>query len=104
MRKPWCDAKRPKKVVDFLFIEVDIQIVWPIAGALFVARRRPGHLVVIAVRLDEISCARFVGCQSRVARKLQRAGHFDENILQTSGKADNAVGLALACDDGLRPI
>ncbi len=83
MRKPRCDAKRPKKVVDFLFIEVDNQIVGSITGALLVASRCPGHLVVIAVRLNEISCARFVCRQPRIAGKFYRAGHFDENILET---------------------
>jgi hypothetical protein len=49
VRKPRLEAKRLEKAVDFLFVEVDNQIVWPIAGALLVARRRAGHLVVIAM-------------------------------------------------------
>ena len=104
MRKPRLDAQSPKKVVYLLFVEVDDQIVWPVAGALLVARRRAGHLIVIAVRVHEIPRARFVLCEPGIARKLQRAGYLDQDILQTGGEADDAVGLTLAGDGGLRAI
>ena len=104
VRRPRLEAKRTEKVADFRFIEVDNQIVGPVAGALLVARRRSRHLVVIAIGADEVCRARFVRRQSRIAGKIQRTGDLDENILQTGGKADDAVCLALAGDDGLRPI
>src|SRR5216683_6437252 len=101
---PRLDVKCLEKVVDFRFIKVDGQIVWPIAGALLGASRSAGHLVVIAKCSDEVFRVRFVGCQSTVARKLLRAGYFNENVLQTGGEADDAVCLALAGDDCLCSI
>src|SRR4030088_2112463 len=98
MRKPRLEAKRFEKVVDFPLIKVDNQIVWSITGALLVASRSAGHLVVIAKCPDEAFCVRFVCCQSTVAGKLLRAGYFNENVLQTGGEADHAVCLALARD------
>src|ERR1700724_1039544 len=101
---PRLDVKCLEKVVDFLFIKVDDQIVWPIAGPLLVARRSAGHLVVILKCPDEAFRVRLGGCQPTVACKLLRAGYFDENVLQTGGEADDAVCLALARDDSLRSI
>src|SRR6266478_2068688 len=101
---PRLEVKCLEKVLDFRLIKVDGQIVWPIAGALLVARRSAGHLVVIAKCPDEVLRVRFVGCQSTVAGKLLRAGYFNENVLQTGGEADDAVWLALARDDCLCPI
>jgi hypothetical protein len=92
--KPRLEAKRLEKVVDFRFIDVGNQIVRPIARALLMARRRAGHLIVIAMRLNEISCLRFVCVQSRVARERLRAGNPDQNILQARGVADDAICLA----------
>src|SRR5882724_10003367 len=101
---PRLEVKCLEKVLDFRLIKVDGQIVWPIAGALLVARRSAGHLVVIAECPDEVFRVRFVGCQSTIACKLLRAGYFNENVLQTGGEADDAVCLALAGDDCLCSI
>ncbi|OIQ66515.1 hypothetical protein GALL_519120 [mine drainage metagenome] len=104
VRKPRFKAERREEIVDLPFIEVDDQVVGPVAGALLVANGRAGHLVVIAVHFDEICRARLVFGQPRIAGQLHRAGHLDEHILQAGGEADGTVGLALAGDDGLRPI
>jgi hypothetical protein len=59
-RKPRLDAERIKYVVDLLVIEIDDQIARPIAGALLVALRRAGQLVVVAIGANEISGVQFV--------------------------------------------
>jgi hypothetical protein len=104
MCNPRLEAKSVENIVDLAVIEVDGQIVWPIAGALLVAGRRAGHLVVIAVRPDEIPCARFVCHQAGITRKLQCAGHLDENVLEAGGEADATVCFALPRNDCLRAI
>src|SRR5260370_40897907 len=101
---PRLEADPMKKRVDLLLIKVDGQVVGPIAGPLLVAGRRARHLIVIAERPDEIFRVRFVRGQSTAARKFLSAGYLDQNILQASGEADDAVGLALAGHDGLRTI
>src|SRR5947209_8147086 len=104
MRQPRLEPKCIENVVDLSGVEVGRQIVWPIAGALFVALWKAGHLIVIAVRGHEIRRAHLVRSQSRIAGELQRPRDLDKNILETGHKADAAVRLALAGDDGLRPI
>jgi len=54
VRTPRLEAKCPRRSSIFVFIKVDDQIVWPIAGTLLVAESACGHLVVIAECPDEV--------------------------------------------------
>src|SRR5215471_17004659 len=104
MGQPRLKAESRDDAVDLALIEVDNEIVGPVARALLVARRGTGHLVMIVVMVHEVADVRFVRFQSRIACKLERAGHFDQHVLKTSSKADCAVSLALAGDNRLRAV
>src|SRR5262249_45534806 len=93
-----------EQIVDLAFVEIDGQVIGPIAGALLVANGLAFKLVAIAECLDEIPSVRFVVRQATVARKLLRARHLDEDILETPAKPDQAIGLALPGDHGFRAI
>ena len=93
MREPRLEAKCPENVVDFPFLKIDGQVVGSVAGTLLVAMWFTRELVVIAECLDEAFCLQFVRCQSAVTGELLCAGYLDEDILQTRGKADDAVRL-----------
>src|SRR5215831_20262590 len=104
MGQPWLKAESRDDAADLALIKVDNEIVRPVARALLVARGSAGHLVMIVVMIHEVAGVRFVRFQSRIACKLERAGHLDQHVLKTSSKADCAVSFALSGDNRLRAV
>jgi hypothetical protein len=48
VREPGLEAELPKNFVNLAFLEIDRQVVGPVAGALLVANRLAEKLVTIA--------------------------------------------------------
>src|SRR6185436_17349882 len=104
MGKPGLEAKRLENIVDPAFLKLRGEIIGPVAGALLVTDGLACKLIAIAECRNEIFCFRLVGGHAPVTAELLCAGGLDEDILQTGGKADDAVRLTLPRHGDLRAI
>jgi hypothetical protein len=97
-------AERAQRGIDLCRIEIDDEIVRPVARALLVVVRNARHAVVIAEAVDQRSRPCGERGDGRIADQPGVARDLDQHIFEALGKAERPVRRALAGDDGLRLI